>query len=47
MHSTMQEFPLTVTAILRHGASWCADRTVTTAAIGGYRECGARNSCPP
>src|SRR6266446_7527 len=37
MHSTMQNFPLTVTAILRHAVSVHGDRTVTTATGGGYR----------
>jgi fatty-acyl-CoA synthase len=46
MHSTMQDFPLTVTAILRHAVSVHGDRTVTTATGGGfrhatYREVGA------
>jgi fatty-acyl-CoA synthase len=34
----MQDFPLTVTAILRHGADVCADRMVTTANTGGDRQ---------
>jgi fatty-acyl-CoA synthase len=38
MESTMQDFPLTVTGILRHGTRVHADRTVTTASAGGYRE---------
>jgi fatty-acyl-CoA synthase len=37
MHSTMQNFPLTVTAILRHAVSVHGDRTVTTATGDGYR----------
>jgi fatty-acyl-CoA synthase len=37
MHSTMQDFPLTVTAILRHAVSVHGDRTVTTATGGGFR----------
>jgi fatty-acyl-CoA synthase len=46
MHSTMQNFPLTVTAILRHAVTVHGDRTVTTATGGGcryatYREIGA------
>ncbi|MET0703831.1 MAG: long-chain fatty acid--CoA ligase [Mycobacterium sp.] len=46
MHSTMQDFPLTVTAIMRHAVSVHGDRTVTTATGGGfrhatYREVGA------
>ncbi|MGE5696768.1 MAG: fatty acid--CoA ligase [Candidatus Sericytochromatia bacterium] len=38
MESTMQDFPLTITGILRHGTSWHADRKVITAADDGYRE---------
>ena len=37
MDSTMQDFPLTVTGILRYGTSWHGDRTVTTATGDGYR----------
>ena len=38
MYSTMQNFPLTVTSILRHGCGVNGDRTVTTATgEGGYR----------
>ena len=38
MHSTMQDFPLTVAAILRYAVSVHGDRTVTTATgDGGYR----------
>ncbi len=37
MYSTMQDFPLTITAILRHAVDVHGDRTVTTAAGGGYR----------
>jgi fatty-acyl-CoA synthase len=40
MDSTMQDFPLTVTAILRHGTRWYADRSVITATPDGYREIG-------
>jgi fatty-acyl-CoA synthase len=36
--STMQDFPLTVTGILRHGTGWHADRKVITATGDGYRE---------
>ena len=36
--STMQDFPLTITAILRHGTGWHADRKVITATADGYRE---------
>ena len=38
MRSTMQDFPLTVTAILRHGTGPHADRVVTTATGDDYRE---------
>jgi fatty-acyl-CoA synthase len=47
MQSTMQDFPLTVAAILRYAVSVHGDRTVTTATAGGghrsktYREIGA------
>ena len=38
MYSTMQDFPLTVTSILRHACGVNGDRTVTTATgEGGYR----------
>jgi len=38
MHSTMQDFPLTISAILRYAAGVHGDRTVTTATgNGGYR----------
>ena len=37
MYSTMQNFPLTVTAILRHATAVHGDRTVTTATGDGYR----------
>jgi acyl-CoA synthetase (AMP-forming)/AMP-acid ligase II len=36
--STMQDFPLTVTGILRHGTGWHANRKVITATGDGYRE---------
>ena len=36
--STMQDFPLTITGILRHGTGWHADRKVITATGDGYRE---------
>ncbi|HME49319.1 fatty acid--CoA ligase [Mycobacterium sp.] len=42
MESTMQDFPLTVTGILRHGARWHADRRVVTATGDGYREISYR-----
>ncbi|HZA09138.1 fatty acid--CoA ligase [Mycobacterium sp.] len=38
MDSTMQDFPLTVTGILRHGTRVHGDRTVITATGAGYRE---------
>src|SRR5215211_443932 len=38
MESTMQDFPLTVTGILRHGTAMHADRRVITATTDGYRE---------
>ena len=34
----MQDFPLTVTAILRHGTTWFSGRKVITKAPDGYRE---------
>ena len=34
----MQDFPLTITAMLRHGTGWHADRKVITATADGYRE---------
>jgi fatty-acyl-CoA synthase len=34
----MQDFPLTVTAILRHGTAWHGDRKVITATSDGHRE---------
>ncbi len=39
MYSTMQSFPLTITAILRHACRVHGARKVTTATGGGYREC--------
>ena len=38
MDSTMQDFPLTVTGILRHGVGWKSERKVITATADGYRE---------
>jgi fatty-acyl-CoA synthase len=38
MDSTMQDFPLTVTAILRHGTTWHAGRKVITKTPDGHRE---------
>src|ERR1700759_4953458 len=37
MYSTMQDFPLTITAILRHATSVHGARKVTTATGSGYR----------
>jgi fatty-acyl-CoA synthase len=42
MYSTMQDFPLTITAILRHGCSVHGARTVTTATDAGYRHSSYR-----
>lgn len=39
MYSTMQNFPLTITAILRHATSVHGARRVTTATGSGYRHC--------
>ncbi len=50
MHSTMQEFPLTVAAILRYAVSVHGDRMVTTATGDGYRHAhlpGGRAGRPP
>src|SRR6476469_5244519 len=38
MQSTMQDFPLTVTGILRHGTGWNSSRRVATATPGGARD---------
>jgi fatty-acyl-CoA synthase len=38
MDSTMQDFPLTITGILRHGAGWNSGRKVITAGADGFRE---------
>ncbi len=38
MDSTMQDFPLTVTGILRHGTRWYSGRKVVTKTPDGYRE---------
>jgi len=35
---TIQDFPLTITSILRYGTTIHADRIVTTATDDGYRE---------
>jgi fatty-acyl-CoA synthase len=42
MQSTMQKFPLTITAILRHACNVHGARKVTTAAGDGYRACTYR-----
>ena len=39
MYSTMQSFPLTITAILRHATGVHGARKVTTATGTGYRDC--------
>jgi fatty-acyl-CoA synthase len=39
MQSTMQSFPLTITAILRHASGVHGARKVTTATGSGYRDC--------
>src|SRR5580692_3094639 len=39
MYSTMQSFPLTINAILRHASSVHGARKVTTATGTGYRDC--------
>jgi fatty-acyl-CoA synthase len=38
MDSTMQDFPLTVTGILRHGTTWYSGRKVISRTAEGYRE---------
>ncbi|OMC53041.1 long-chain fatty acid--CoA ligase [Mycobacterium sp. IS-836] len=42
MDSTMQDFPLTVAAIMRHGCGVHGGRTVTTASDAGYRHISYR-----
>ena len=42
MYGTMQNVPLTITAILRHGCGVHGARTVTTATGDGYRHCTYR-----
>lgn len=42
MDSTMQDFPLTITAIMRHGCGVHGARTVTTATGDGYRRTSYR-----
>src|ERR1700737_5623260 len=39
MQSTMQSFPLTIAAILRHASGVHGARKVTTATGSGYRDC--------
>jgi fatty-acyl-CoA synthase len=38
MDSTMQDYPLTITGILRHGTTWNSGRKVITKTSDGYRE---------
>jgi fatty-acyl-CoA synthase len=38
MDSSMQDFPLTITGILRHGTGWYSGRKAITATTDGYRE---------
>jgi len=42
MYSTMQDFPLTIAAIMRHGCGVHGARTVTTATGAGYRQSSYR-----
>src|ERR1700739_2670749 len=42
MDSTMQDFPLTIAAIMRHGCGLHGARTVTTATAAGYRQTSYR-----
>src|ERR1700746_93421 len=42
MDGTMQDFPLTITAIMRHGCGVHGARTVTTATGDGYRQTSYR-----
>ncbi|MEE6175922.1 long-chain fatty acid--CoA ligase [Mycobacterium sp. 050134] len=42
MDSTMQDFPLTIAAIVRHGCGVHGARTVTTSTGDGYRSCTYR-----
>src|SRR5246127_2435170 len=42
MDSTMQDFPLTIAAIMRHGCGLHGARTVTTATADGYRRTSYR-----
>lgn len=43
MDSTMQDFPLTIAAIMRHGCGIHGGRTVTTATPSGYRRSSYRD----
>ncbi|SOJ56743.1 3-methylmercaptopropionyl-CoA ligase [Mycobacterium simulans] len=43
MDSTMQDYPLTITAIMRHGCGVHGSRTVTTATGSGYRHISYRD----
>lgn len=43
MYGTMQDFPLTITAIMRHGCGVHGRRTVTTATGEGYRHSSYRD----
>jgi fatty-acyl-CoA synthase len=43
MYSTMQDFPLTVTGLLRYGTALYADRLVKTATDEGYRQASYRD----
>ena len=42
MYSTMQDFPLTIAAIMRHGCGVHGARTATTATAAGYRRISYR-----
>ncbi|MDT5009140.1 MAG: hypothetical protein QOH57_757 [Mycobacterium sp.] len=43
MLSTMMDFPLTVTSVLRYGSTVHGDRTVSTAMENGFRDCTFRD----
>jgi fatty-acyl-CoA synthase len=43
MLSTMMDFPLTVTSVLRYGGTVHGDRTVSTATENGFRDCTFRD----
>lgn len=47
MYGTMQDFPLTITAIMRHGCGVHGRRTVTTATGEGYRHSSYRDVGQP